>query len=159
MAAGRHGPGYPEPVHDLERAILEPVPVVSRWIGRICSAVVVLVLLADAVMDLLMPQKLADVMSASGFQLEQASTLGFIVLLCAVLYAIPTTAFLGAILVTGFWGGAFCTHLRIGEAISPPSFVCLALGILAWVGLYLRDVRIRHLVWQPNPGDAAAGTR
>ena len=67
-------------------------------------------------------------------------------LTCTILYAIPRTAMLGAILLTGFLGGAICTHFRLGEIGSPPQLICLALGILVWAGLYLRDTRVRDLL-------------
>lgn len=67
---------------------------------------------------------------------------GPIILACAILYAIPATSVLGAILVTGFLGGAICAHVRIGELGSPPEIVSLLLGAMTWGGLYLRDSRI-----------------
>ena len=69
--------------------------------------------------------------------------MGPIILACAILYAIPATAVLGAILVTGFLGGAICAHVRIGELGSPPEIISLLLGAMTWGGLYLRDPRIR----------------
>jgi hypothetical protein len=119
------------------------------WIGRACSALVVLVLLADAAVHLLMPERLADNMMAGGFQVAQTSTLGLLVLACALIYAVPTTTFLGAILTTAFLGGAICTHFRMGEATSPPAIICLVLGVLVWAGLYLRDPRVRSLLLTP----------
>ena len=115
-------------------------------IGRALSALVVLVLLADATVHLLLPEKLAANMAAGGFELSQTSTLGIIALTCAVLYAVPSTAILGAVLMTGFLGGAICTHFRMGEMLSPPPLICIALGVLAWGGLYLRDTRLRTLL-------------
>jgi hypothetical protein len=67
-------------------------------------------------------------------------------LLCAVTYAIPRTAMLGAILITGFFGGAICVHVRIGEIGSLPQIICLLLAAMAWGGLYLRDTRVRALI-------------
>lgn len=122
----------------------------KRWIGRVCSGLVVLVLLADATVHFFMPEKLAAVMTADGFQPSQTPVLGVIVLVCALAYAIPATAFIGAILVTGFLGGAICTHFRMGEALSPPAFVSLVLGVLLWAGLYLRDARVRDLLARPS---------
>ncbi|WP_204312001.1 DoxX family protein, partial [Escherichia coli] len=78
--------------------------------------------------------------------IQLAPVLGTIMLICAVLYALPQTATLGAIVVTGFLGGAICTHVRLGEFGSPPQVICLLLGLMAWGGLYLRDTRIRALL-------------
>ena len=66
--------------------------------------------------------------------------------MCAILYALPPTAILGAILVTGFLGGAICTHFRLGRMVSPPQIVSLVLGVMAWGGLYLRIGDLRNLL-------------
>ena len=70
-------------------------------------------------------------------------------------YAIPQTAVLGAILIAGFFGGAICVHLRMGEIGGPPQIVSLVIGILAWAGLVLRDRTVRALLL---PG-AGTGSR
>jgi hypothetical protein len=85
-------------------------------------------------------------MEASNFPMRLAPALGIVTLVCTILYAIPQTAVLGAILVTGFLGGAIATHFRLGEIGSPPQLICLLLGILTWAGLYLRDTRVRALL-------------
>lgn len=118
----------------------------SVWIGRALSALVVLALLIDASVQLFAPQKVYALMEETGFPTSLAFQLGVILLTCVVLYAIPQTAVLGAILLTGFLGGAICTHFRIGEFGSPPQLICLLLGAITWGGLYLRDARIRALL-------------
>lgn len=85
-------------------------------------------------------------MEETGFPTNLAFQLGAILLTCVVLYAIPQTAALGAILLTGFLGGAICTHFRMGEFGSPPQVICLTLGVMTWGGLYLRDARVRALL-------------
>jgi hypothetical protein len=107
---------------------------------------VVLALLTDAAVNLLTPETIAGEVIATGFKISQTPALGTIVLFCALLYAIPRTAVLGAILVTGFLGGAICTHFRLGEVFSPPQIVGLVLGALTWAGIYLRDARLRALL-------------
>lgn len=116
------------------------------WAGWALSALLVLVLLADAGVSLFAPQIMASEYAATGYQASSAAPLGGIIVICVVLYAIPRTAVLGAILVTAFLGGAIATHFRVGELGSPPQIVCLVLGALAWGGLYLRDARVRALV-------------
>ncbi|KAA0689510.1 DoxX family protein [Neorhizobium sp. P12A] len=116
------------------------------WAGRIVSGIVVLALLADAAVDLFSPAMIEAEMTATGFPANLAPVLGIIILVCAVLYAIPRTAVLGAILITGFLGGAICTHFRLGEMGAPPQIICLLLGVLTWAGLYLRDPRLRALL-------------
>lgn len=116
------------------------------WAGRIMSACVVVALGTDGAIQLFAPAQIAGMLEETGFAIGLTRIVGPIVLACAILYAVPTTAVLGAILVTGFLGGAICTHVRIGELGSPPELVSLLLGAMTWGGLYLRDPRIRALL-------------
>ena len=118
----------------------------ALWAGRIMSAFVVIALVADGTIQLFAPAQLASILRETGFAIEMTRVLGPIVLTCAILYAIPATSVLGAILVTGFLGGAICAHVRIGELGSPPEIISLLLGAMAWGGLYARDPRIRALL-------------
>ncbi|MBI2739316.1 MAG: DoxX family protein [Rhodospirillales bacterium] len=118
----------------------------SVWAGRILSALVVIILLADASVTLFAPQLLEAEMSASGFPVELAPVLAILMLSCGALYAYPRTSVLGAILVTGFFGGAICLHLRMGEIGSPPQLISLGIGVLAWLGLFLRDTKVRAVL-------------
>jgi hypothetical protein len=118
----------------------------SMWTGRILSGLAIAALLADAAVEIFAPHLLAAEMAATGYSADQALPLGLITLACVVLYAIPRTAVLGAILITGFLGGAIATHFRLGEVGSPPQLVCLLLGVLTWGGLYLREERLRALL-------------
>jgi len=118
----------------------------TLWAGRIMSAVVVIALVADGTIQLFAPAQIASTLQETGFALDLTRTVGPIILACTILYAIPATAVLGAILVTGFLGGAICAHVRIGELGSPPELISLLLGSLTWGGLYARDPRIRALL-------------
>ncbi len=118
----------------------------ALWAGRIMSAAVVAALVADGAIQLFAPAQIASMLQETGFAIGLTRVVGPIILACAVLYAIPDTAVLGAILVTGFLGGAICAHLRIGELGSPPELVSLLLGALTWGGLYARDPRVRGLL-------------
>ena len=117
-----------------------------RWSGRIMSAFVVLALVADGTVQLFAPAQIASLLQETGFAMDLTRVVGPIVLACAILYAIPATAALGAILVTGFLGGAICAHVRIGELGSPPEIISLLLGAMTWGGLYARDPRIRAIL-------------
>lgn len=119
---------------------------ISIWTGRILSALVVVILLADAAVNLFAPELLKAEMAVVGFPVELAPVLAMLMLLCAAAYAYPRTSVLGAILVTGFFGGAICLHLRIGEIGSPPQLVCLVIGLMAWAGLFLRDANVRAVL-------------
>ena len=116
------------------------------WIGYLASTLVVLILLADAAVEFIKPETLRAEMEATGFPMNLSLSLDLIMLGCAVVYAIPRTATMGAILVTGFLGGAICAHFRLGEMGSPPQLISLGLGILTWGGLWLRDPRVRALL-------------
>ena len=116
------------------------------WAGRIMSAFVVIALVADGTIQLFAPAQIASMLQETGFAMDLTRVVGPILLACAILYAIPATAVLGAILVTGYLGGAICAHVRIGELGAPPEIISLALGAMAWGGLHARDPRIRAIL-------------
>ena len=118
----------------------------ALWAGRIMSAFVVIALVIDGAIQLFVPAQIASVLHATGFAMDLTRVVGPIILACAILYATPATAVLGAILVTGFLGGAICAHVRIGELGSPPEIVALLLGTMTWGGLYALDARIRAIL-------------
>ncbi len=115
-------------------------------VGWVLSVIVILALVADGAVDLFAPALISAQMAETGFPANLATVVGLIIFVCVILYAIPRTAVLGAILTTGFFGGAICAHLRLGEIGSPPQLISLLLGVMAWGGLYLRDERIRRLL-------------
>jgi hypothetical protein len=116
---------------------------VAFWIGCIMSALPILLLLFGAVMALIIkPPEMAKGMDQMGIPQSLAFPLGIIELACAVIYAIPQTSVLGAILMTGFFGGTIITHLRLGQ----PVYIQSILGVLVWGGLFLRDRRLRVLI-------------
>ena len=118
----------------------------ALWAGRIMSAAVIAVLAADGAIQLFAPAQIASMLQETGFAMDLTRIVGPILLACAILYAIPATAVLGAILVTGFLGGAICAHVRLGELGSPPEIISLLLGAMTWGGLYARDLRIRAIL-------------
>ena len=119
---------------------------VAAWAGLVLSTLATLFLLADAATGLFAPQLLGKTSEEAGFRPDSVGQIGVLILVCAILYAVPRTAVLGAILVTGFCGGAICAHFRLGEIGSPPQLVSLLLGVAVWGGLYLRDARLRALL-------------
>lgn len=112
------------------------------WVGRVMSALPVLMLLFSSVMKLMKPAPVVEGFAHLGYPASLALGLGIVELACAVVYVIPRTSVLGAILLTGYLGGATATHVRIGE----PFFMAIVLGVLVWGGLYLRDDRVRALI-------------
>ncbi|WP_206931403.1 DoxX family protein [Roseococcus thiosulfatophilus] len=121
----------------------------SALVGTVLVYLVVLLLALDGLAQLLQPGFMVAIMEGSQIPLAMAPLLGAITLSCAVILAIPRLAPLGAVLVTGFLGGAIAIHFRLGEFGTPPQVICLALGLATWVGLYLRDARIRAVVRAP----------
>lgn len=118
----------------------------ALWAGRAISAFVVIALVADGTIQLFAPAHIASMLQETGFAMDLTRVVGPLILVCAILYAIPTTAVFGAILVTGFLGGAICAHVRIGELGSPPEVISLLLGAMTWAGLYARDGRVRAIL-------------
>jgi Na+/proline symporter len=116
------------------------------WTGRVMSAIVVLFLLFDSIMKLIKVAPVTEAFAQLGYPDSLARGIGVIVLVCAVLYAIPRTAVLGAILTTGLLGGAITSHLRLGDPIFTHTLFGVYLGLLAWGGLYFRDERLRSLL-------------
>jgi DoxX-like protein len=113
------------------------------WGGRILSALPVLAMLASASLKLARPPQVMDVfVGRLGYREGTLAAIAVLEIGCALLYAIPRTSVLGAVLLTGFLGGAIATHVRVGDPFAPP----LVLGILAWAGLYLRETRLRALI-------------
>jgi hypothetical protein len=119
------------------------------WTGRVLSALPVLMMVLSGVMKVSHPPALVEQMTGKfGYPEGVITTIGLLEIACAVVYVVPRTAVLGAILVTGYLGGAVATHVRIGD----PSFIGpLLLGIFAWLGLYLRDKRLHALVPLRSP--------
>ncbi|HSY92320.1 MAG TPA: DoxX family protein [Candidatus Binatus sp.] len=115
----------------------------ALWTGRVMSALPVLLILMGAVMKLLKLPGVIEGFNRAGVPQTLIMPVGLIELTCVVVYLIPRTAVLGAILMTGLLGGATITTLRIGDLTYPMPVI---LGMLAWGGLYMRDVRLRELI-------------
>lgn len=120
---------------------------VLKWAGWAVSGVAIAFLLMDATMKLLALPVVLQANAALGFEGDDmARGLGAILLACTVLYAAPQTAVLGAIMLTGFFGGAVAVKLRIGDPMLTHVLFGVYLGALVWGGLYLRDARLRQIL-------------
>ena len=122
----------------------QPAPVSKKMLsaGYVVSALPVLLLLFSGVMKLVKPAEVVEGFGKLGWDESLALGLGILELACTVIYVIPRTSVLGAILLTGYLGGATATHVRIGDQFFGP----VILGVLVWGGLYLRDPRLRALL-------------
>jgi hypothetical protein len=112
------------------------------WAGYVVSALPVAMLVVSGVMKFVKPEALVTEFTRLGWPENLALVLAVIELGSTIVYLIPRTAVLGAILLTGYLGGAVATHVRIGDPFIPP----IVLGVLIWLGLYLRDRRMRALI-------------
>jgi hypothetical protein len=120
-----------------------PVSKKMLWAGRIVSALPVLMLLFSGVLKLVKPDDLVKEFDRLGYTESSALGIGILEITCTVIYVMPRTSVLGAILLTGYLGGATATHVRIGD---PSFFGPVIFGVLVWLGLWLRDARIRALL-------------
>jgi hypothetical protein len=112
------------------------------WAGRVIGALVVAFLAFDGVTKAMMVEPVVEATTRFGYPEGAVFGIGVTLLVCTVIYAIPRTAFLGAILLTGYLGGAVATQVRVDD----PWFVFPAfIGVLVWAGLFLRDDRVRAL--------------
>ena len=114
--------------------------------GLVCMAVVALFLLFDAFLKLLELAPAVEGTTALGYPAESVMWIGVIELVCLVLYLIPQTAVLGALLMTGYLGGAIATHVRISSPLLTHTLFPVYVALLLWAGVYLRDERLRALV-------------
>ncbi len=120
----------------------QPVSKGMLWTGRILTAIVALMLLMSASFKFIQPAGFDEGLAHLGWGVGKMYYMGIVEVSCVIIYLIPRTAVLGAILVTAYMGGAIATHARVGD----PFIVQILLGMAAWGGLYLRDERIRRLI-------------
>ena len=112
------------------------------WIGRVVSGLAVLVFAMSAFMNLQGGPDLDRGMTHLGWPASIVLPLAILEITCAVIYLIPATSVVGAILLTGYMGGAICTHWRVGD----PFAIQIGIAIIVWLGLYLRETRLRPLL-------------
>lgn len=115
------------------------------WPGRVLSALVVAFMAFDGIIHIAKPAPVVEAFAQLGYPLRLSIGLGVLELIFTLLYAVPRTAFVGALLLTGYLGGAIATQLRVGAGWFPTIFPVIVAALL-WTGLALRDPRIRGLV-------------
>ena len=119
-------------------------PTVSKgalWTGRVLSALVVLVFVGGGLFALLKPEAASKGMVQYGYPEHLIYLIGALEVICGLLYAIPHTAVFGAVMLTGYLGGAVATHVRVGE----PPIAPIVVAIVLWLGIYLREPRLHHV--------------
>jgi hypothetical protein len=112
------------------------------WTGWVISGLIVAFMMFDAVAKLVKPAPVIAAFARTGWPVELSVTLGVILLTCTVLYVIPQTAMLGAVLLTAYLGGAVATNLRLENPLFSNTLFPVYFGVLLWVGLWLRDGRV-----------------
>ncbi len=118
----------------------------TLWAGRVMSGLPALFLFVDGVGKLVKPAPVVEGTLQLGYPESVLLGLGIVLLACTVLYVIPRTAILGAILLTGYLGGAIATHVRVGSPLFSHMLFPVYIAVLLWGGLYLRDERLRALI-------------
>lgn len=128
-------------------SIAQTAPVSNKlvWTGRVISVLVVLFLLFDGVMKVIKERHVIVATMKLGYSPDTVAGIGSILLVCVLAYMYPRTAITGAILITAYLGGAVAVQLRIRAPLVDTLFP-IVVGILVWVGLYLRDERLHPLI-------------
>jgi hypothetical protein len=116
------------------------------WVGRVLSALAIIFLTFDTVIKLLGLDVVAETLVGLGYPADLGRTIGVVELVCVVLYAVPRTAVLGAILLTALMGGAMASHIRVGSPLFTHILFGVYLALFIWGGLYLRNARLRELI-------------
>jgi len=112
------------------------------WTGRVLSGLAVVFLLFDAFGKFALPKQVTDAFVRLGIPVVQATAIGILLTVSTIFYAIPQTAIFGAVLLTGYLGGAVAIHLRAGSTTFEMVFPVI-FGVVVWAGIYLRECRLR----------------
>ena len=128
------------------RTSARPLPRAATRIGQALTVLLTLFFLFDSLPKLLQLPVVVEATTQMGFAASAVPIIGAVLLVCLVLYLVPRTAILGAVLLTGYLGGAVCAQLRIEAPLFSTMLFPVYVGIVVWVALYLRDPRLRRLV-------------
>jgi hypothetical protein len=127
----------------------------TLWTGRIMTGLASAFLILDGLFKFTHVPAVTETTAQLGWPLEVMPTIGTILLACVALYLLPPTAVLGAILLTGYLGGAVATHVRVGNPLATHVLFPTYVGLLIWGGLWARDPRLRALIpWCSSPTDS-----
>nr|HEX4312489.1 DoxX family protein [Kofleriaceae bacterium] len=118
----------------------------ARWGSRIITGLVGLFLAVDVVFKFVDSPQVAEASAHLGLPGDVTAPIGVVLAVCLALYLVPRTAVLGAVLLTGYLGGAVAIHVRVGDPIAAQALFPVYFGVLIWLALYLRDPRVRALV-------------
>lgn len=116
------------------------------WTARIMGWLVILFMLMDSIFKFIQPEEVVQGTLALGYAEHHIAIIGALGLLSVLLYAFPRTSLLGAVLLTGYWGGAVATHIRMDDPFFTHTLVPVYMGVLAWGALWLREEKLRDLI-------------
>lgn len=116
------------------------------WTARVMSGLVILFMLMDSIFKFIQPAPVVEEMLELGFAEHHIVVIGMLGLLSVLLYAFPRTSILGAVLLTGYFGGAIATHVRLDNPLLSHTLFPVYLAVLAWGGIWLRDEWVRKLI-------------
>ena len=114
----------------------------ALWTGRIISGFIILFMLFDGGAKVVRFAPYVEGTVKAGYADSLVVPLGLVGLVCTILYAVPQTSILGAILLTAYYGGATATHVRLGQ----PFYFPIVFGVLVWIAMFLREPRLRSLI-------------
>lgn len=117
----------------------------ARWTSYIMSGLVILFMLLDSIMKFIKPPEVVEGTLALGYSAHHLPVIGALGLISTLLYAFPRTSVLGAILLTGYFGGAVATHIRLDNPLFTHTLFTVYFGIFVWGGLWLRNIKLREL--------------
>ena len=117
-----------------------------KMAGWVLSVLAILLLLVDGFAKLIKPEPVIQATLQLGYPVNTITTIGILAIICAIIYAIPRSAFLGAILLTGFLGGAIATHFRLNNPLFSHTLFPVYVLLFIWLGLYLRSASLRKLL-------------
>ena len=117
----------------------------ARWTSYVMSGIVILFMLMDSIMKFIKPAEVIEGTLALGFNESHLTTIGSLGLISTLLYIYPRTAILGAVLLTGYFGGAMATHVRLDNPLFTHVLFTVYFGILVWGGLWLRNLKLREM--------------
>jgi len=131
----------------LNAPLTAPVPSKVRvWTGRIMAGIVILFMLMDSIFKFVANEAVIEGTTSLGYQLHHLPIMGTLGLLSIILYILPRTEVLGAILLTGYFGGAIATHVRLDNPLFTHVLFTVYLGILAWGALFLKNEKLRDVI-------------
>jgi hypothetical protein len=130
---------------DISATLPSATPKAMKWTGFVLSGLVIAFMAMDITMKLMQLPIVAETGATLGWGPDTGVPLGITLLVCTVLYAMPQTSVLGAVLLTGYLGGAVATHVRVGSPLFSHVLFGVYLGVIMWAGLWCRDARLRAL--------------